>query len=267
MYLWKCWCDTRVRFAVTLILVAAFTVLMVTFTWNYAAGSSSSHGVTGKGLGLFSLPVRGADSLTVSMFWSNWIGLLLSSGFYIAVVAWIWGSSAVGEEFARNTEEFLLTRPRRRRRFVWLSWLHGAGQLLAAVFSYVGTVFLALLFLTKVLRTWKLLGLVLPLFVLGIVVHGVVFLLTTLSRGRRDGSTLALAVLLFYPLIVILARSYWAVPLPSPGDFLEPFTALARGLPVQLPVFSMIGWTLFALACPFLAQWYVERSEVGVQRA
>jgi ABC-type transport system involved in multi-copper enzyme maturation permease subunit len=261
MYLWKCWCDTRVRFAVTLILVAAFSVLVVTFTWNYAAGSSTSHGVSDRGLGLFSLPVRGAEPLIVSMFWSNWIGLLLSSGFYIAIVAWIWGSSAVGEEFARNTEEFLLTRPRRRGRFVWVSWLHGAGQLLAAVFSYVGTVFLALLFLTKVVRTWKLLGLVLPLFVLGMVVHGLVFLLTTLSRGRRDGSTLALGVLLLYPLIVILARSHWAVHLPSPGDFLEPFTALARGLPVQLPVLSIAGWSVFALACPLLAQLYIERCE------
>lgn len=261
MYLWKCWRDTRARFIVTLILVAALTALMVTFTWNFATGSIASHGAVDRGLRLFSLPIRGADSLTVSAFWNNWIGNLSGAVVYVVLLAWVWGSSAVGDEFARNTQEFLLTRPRRRRRFIWVSWMHGAGQLLAAVFSYVAVIFLALVFLTKVLGTWKLLSLVLPLFLLGMVVHSVVFLLTTLSRGRRDGQSLALGVVVFYPLLVALIRNYWKVHLPSPDDLFGPFLELTRGLPFRFPALSLIGWTLFAVACPLLAQLYMERCE------
>jgi len=262
MYLWKCWRDTRVRFAVTLILVTVSMVLLMTVTWNFATRSMAGSGSAERTRMLFSLPIRGADSRTVSTFWRNWINNLSGLSIYVSVVAWLWGGSAVGEEFSRNTEEFLLTRPRRRRRFVWVSWIHGVSQLGAAVISYVGVVFLVLVFLTKALVTWKVLSMVLPLLLLGMVVHSVVFLLTTVSRGRRDGNALALGVVFFYPLIVDLVRRYWVVHLPSPGDFIGPFLAVSKGLPVQLPLLSMVGWTLFAVACPLLAQVYIERSEV-----
>jgi hypothetical protein len=260
MYLWKCWRETRVRFIVTLILVAISTALTATLSWKFATGSTRPHAAD-RGRGFFSLPSRGADPLTVSTFWNNWTDNLLGTAIYVVAAAWVWGTSAVGDEFARNTQDFLLTRPRRRRHFIWVSWMLSAGQLLTAVFSYVAVIFLALVFLTKVLGTWKLLSLVLPLFLLGMVVLGVVFLVTTLSRGRRDGQSLALAVIILYPVLVALIRSYWKVHLPSPGDLFAPFLALSKGLTFQFPVLSLIGWSLVAVACPLLAQLYIERSE------
>lgn len=243
MYLWKCWRDTRIRFIFILTSMLVIWVLYLLLQIR-----------------------RSGHPLAVVLYWQDftataWTFLphcLLAMGLAIL---------GPGEEFAQGTADFLFTRPRSRRYFVWASWAIGAVQILFIVSVYVLAAFLGAVYMTRTIYTWKFLAIVLPAFVMCLIAYGIVYLMTALQRSGRAGFGFGLALIVAYGFLEGLLRLRWSIHLPYPQNLMPPFAYLVRGAHAPAPAFhfpmaGVVGWTLFALACPLLAQFYIERREV-----
>jgi ABC-type transport system involved in multi-copper enzyme maturation permease subunit len=256
MYLWKCWRETRVGFVVVLILAAA--------SWYIVHIEALVMDKFDTG-GIFVISNPGE----IEGYWlalAHQIGVVF---LFPCLLVMGFGTSGPGDELARGTADFLLTRPRPRRYFVWASWFAGALEILAVVLVYVFLAFVAAICITRTIYTWKFLLMVLPIFMLGLVFYGPICLMTALERSGRKGYAAGLGLIILYVLLGGLLRARWMMHLPSPVDLMLPFANVvhgASGIPAAgasySPFVGMVGWSLFALACPALAQVYIERTDV-----
>ncbi len=247
MYFWKHWRDNRARSTVYLILVASFIAVVILMLEK----SLQDLGLLAK----------------TREFWPLWSVVLGGCLILVISMALSFGAAGIGEEFAQNTAEFLLTRPRSRRHFVWAGWVAGAAQLLLIVSACIGVTLLILLYRTGTPFAWRSLIPVVPLFVLGTLVYSLTYLLTATLRSSRNGYASGLGIVLFYPGLVWLFESQWGIHLPWPGDVFIPVSLVAEGTQAAVsglayPVAAAAAWTLVALACPLAAQFVVERMEV-----
>ena len=251
MYFWKCWRETRVRFIVLLILVAAFW-------WVVHAQALLQNRIIYASLDVL-------DPADVEGYWKDLTGLI---GAYFVLPCFFTmalGAAGVGEEFAQETADFLLTRPRSRGYFIWVSWLTGAVEILTIISVYVLVAFFAAIYVTRTVYTWKFLVMVVPIFLLTMAAYGPICLMTALQRSGRKGYASGLGVIILYILLGALLRAGRSIHLPNPIHLMDPFSGLAKGAhvsAVHFPLAAVIGWSLFAVACPLLAQFYIERREV-----
>ncbi len=240
MYLWKYWRDTRVRFIILLMLVAAIWLLQL-------------H--------------RRAYPIATVLYWEDFTTNLRTFLFLPCLLALGLGISGPGDEFAQRTADFLFTRPRTRRYFIWASWAAGALQILAIVSVYVLAAFLAAVYVSRTVYTWKFLALILPVFLVCIVAYSIICFMTALLRSGQKGYASGLVFIAFYLALNPLLQIRWSINLPYPSGVGRPFAYLVRGAHAPAPVFhfpvaGVVGWTLFAVACPLLGQLYLERREV-----
>ncbi len=247
MYLWKYWRDNRARLIACLIVIPAIVALMIMVMERTLPAPELSN--------------RARD---FSILWTT---TLMGSRVLVLFLALALGASGIGEEFAQRTAEFLLTRPRSRRYFVWAGWAAGAGQFMIIASVFLLVTFVALLYRFKIPFAWDFLSPIVPLFIWGAVVYGLTYLITTMLRNTRNGFATGLGMVLFYPALVSLLQYLWSIQLPSPGDLFTPMSFVAEGTKaaesgVSFPVVAAVGWTLVALACPLVAQLIVERLEV-----
>jgi len=195
-----------------------------------------------------------------------WAIILAGSRFIVPFFALGFGASGVGEEFSDKTAEFLLTRPRNRSYFVWTSWATGVTQILLLDCTYLIVAFVLLLYRTSTPFSQELMkftgGLVksvVPLLILGALIYSMTYLLTALFRNGRNGYLTCVGIVLIYPMLVSWVHSQWNITLPSPNDL---FAHSSTGESVAFPIVAALGWTLFTLACPWVAQLYIERIDV-----
>ena len=172
----------------------------------------------------------------------------------------------ISEEFAHKTAVLLLTKPRSIRYFVWTAWAANALQFL--------TLTVSMMLVGASILSWRyhapLTGRLLLAFVPGLIVtfliFGMTYLLAVLHKNGRDGFLSSLGVVILFPMICLALEHFWQIHLPSPAD-MYPFgmselmshPELASTLP---PFWPLVGWSLAALACPFIAQLVLERAEV-----
>ena len=98
------------------------------------------------------------------------------------------------------------------------------------------------------------------------LLFGVTYLLGVLHKNGRNGFLSSLGVVIVFPMICLTLEHFWHIHLPSPTDMypvgmseLVSHPGLASALPRFWP---LVGWSLVALACPFIAQVVLERTEV-----
>ena len=115
MYLWKCWRDTRVVLAASLLCIGALFVFVL------------RHNL---------VLDRGPFEFLPNIF----PVLLIVQAFPLSFVAWLLGFFGVGRDLGERSGSYLFTRPRSRAYFVWCDWGVGMAVLLPIV------AFLALLF-------------------------------------------------------------------------------------------------------------------------
>jgi hypothetical protein len=115
MYLWKCWRDTRVVLAASLLCIGALFVFVL--RQNLVLD-------------------RGPFEYLPNIF----PVLLGVQAFPLSFVAWLLGFFGVGRDLGERSGSYLFTRPRSRAYFVWCDWGVGMAVLLPIV------AFLALLF-------------------------------------------------------------------------------------------------------------------------
>jgi ABC-type transport system involved in multi-copper enzyme maturation permease subunit len=241
MYAWKCWRDTRVSFYVFLLIdvtVAVFLMMDVTIS-----------GVSSK-----------------ELFAGAWMLLVFASSMLLSLAGISFGAAGIGEEFAHKTASFLLTKPRSIRYFVWTAWKANAVQFLAltGIMVLVGASILS--WRCRVPVTGRLLLAFLPGLVMTFLLFGVTCLLGVLHKNGRNGFLSTLGVVVVFPIICWTVEYYWHIHLPSPADMYPVGVSdliLHPELGLTLPHFwTLIGWSLVALACPFIAQLVLERYEL-----
>jgi hypothetical protein len=245
MYFWKCWRDTRSRFIFFLIVVTAVCVF---FTIILATRGGPNDVQTSAGV-LRLWPF--AAKAVLGMFGSI---LTLLAALTLAV-------SGMGEEFKGQTLGFLLTRPRRRRYWVWTCWAVGVCELGGVVLFAVVATFVALRFLSGYVYTWRLLAATLPLFVGAVAVYSLTYLLTVLARNGEQGISYGMGILLV-DLFLPLAGYYWHVHLSSVMDFMVAGCEWAASPTLAFPLGKLVIYTVVALAFPLAAQLLLERAEV-----
>ena len=94
MYLWKCWRDARL----SLLIYFVPLLLAVVFLIRYAPVHVSSH--------------FGSAENFVSAFMEPWT-------IFLGFVAWAIGGDGIGRTIGEDSGAYVLTRPRRRRFFLW----------------------------------------------------------------------------------------------------------------------------------------------------
>jgi ABC-type transport system involved in multi-copper enzyme maturation permease subunit len=252
MYLWKCWRDNRFRFIV-------FLILMVAFAWLVHMQVLLQNKIM-----RFTLSV---DPELAREYWRDLSEQIGTGFFFPCLFTMALGSSGVGDEYARGTAEFLLTRPRSRRYFIWVSWFTGALEVLTIVLTFVLLAFLAAIYVTRILYTWRFLVMVVPIFLFAMVAYGVIGLMTALQRSGRKGYATGLGLLVLYVLVYDVLQLRWGFHVPRPTDLMHRFSELATDASgvhssSGFPVVAIVGWSLFALACPLLSQMYIDRTDV-----
>jgi ABC-type transport system involved in multi-copper enzyme maturation permease subunit len=238
MYFWKCWRDTRSRFIFFLIVITAVGVFFTVI------------------LSRKDLPDRG-----VVYLWSEVatvLGVLCSILALLAALSM--AAPSIGQEFKEQTLGFLLTRPRRRRYWIWTCWAVGACELGLVIFVAVVATFGTVSFVSGRVYTWRLLVATLPMFTGAVAVYSLTYLLTVLARSIEQGISYGLGILIV-DLCLPLVGLYWHVHLSSVMSFMMAGCAWAASPKLAFPLGQLAIYAAVALAFPLAAQLVLERAE------
>jgi ABC-type transport system involved in multi-copper enzyme maturation permease subunit len=254
MYLWKYWCDTRrgvLTYLGAVIFFAAFWVA-----------------------GLYRANRIGHIGGDPVLLWKIELNTIFILALFCAVVmSFANGNNSVGADIGNGTGDFLLTRPRSRRYFVWLGWVVG----LAEVFVLVAlSALLAFGLLTLAtgsvwrqvpspvhlgtmhMSVWLLAATV--LLTAG-VVYGVTYFLTILLRSGKRGILASLGVVFGYLIARQLLPQWTHMHIDLPDLNFAGGSQLATAW-YMTPRIQIIGWTILALAFPIAAQIVLDRSDL-----
>ena len=239
MYLWKCWRDTRSAFrgfVAGLLAVGIFGayVQFDPFGWIAAKPESSR------------------------LLWhvaSDALGASLVE--MIAVAGFILGAMGVGVEFERGTADFLLTRPRSRRAFLWTSWCAGAAQILT-----LAPLALAITWLTRpdfpAARPGLFSRVPLAMGTVALLIYSLTYLMTTLARNSRNGIGLSVAAITGYTFLHLWLIHWHGITVPIIWELPGHPDRFDTGVWVG----SLLGWLAVCLTLMAVTQFRFERAEV-----
>ncbi len=239
MYVWKLWREAWPRLAVCTALGIVWVVLIA---WVF-------RGLLGRG------------GLSVDRVWSEASQvnpLVIGTAMLLAATAIV--ENTVGNEFVAGTAEFLFTRPRPRRDFVWAGWAFGMSLLVAATALVVGCEVSALYVVTGSFARWQPLATCVLLLPLLALVYGLGYLLTVVLRSGRNGAALTLVAIISHVILSMVAAWRWNAT--TPDWWFANLLSWQWHPTSPFPVVPVVGWTLVALLFPLLAQWRLERMEV-----
>jgi hypothetical protein len=259
MYLWKCWRESRLFFVLSAALFVVFGALTI-------------------------------ETGVLHDFNPHHFGVLASLAALLIVacaVVWYFGQTGLGRHFHQNAGDFLFTRPRSRRYFVWSEWGFGmfSALLLTALLGiwflvggYLPTVHVTHTVMTgnaaQTVQTTttsaSMLGI--PLFPL-ILLAGVSILLfagiltglaqffSLLFRNGGYGLAAGLAALIVYGWANMLLMRYEDIHLPNP--FFVSFHLYGHAITLA-PHFAveLLARTALILAFPLLTQLWLERVDI-----
>jgi ABC-type transport system involved in multi-copper enzyme maturation permease subunit len=250
MYFRKCWRDNRLSFLIQMGLMvagAASAGLVPALVYSNETGWSL---------------IRGGDAQWVARTWAQGLGMLLGSGMVLGMAAGlVLGASGVGDEFRTGGCEYLLTRSRSRRYFLWTGWCAGMAQLAVICLVSLLTGVILLAWVTGQVLTWEFLAAFPMALVSCAVTFGISYFLTILCRDSRLGLNLSFALVGAYILAAVCLQFYYQIKLPSVWNMLLEFPGHGRLQWAPFPVVRVILWWVLALALPAAAQPVLERSD------
>jgi hypothetical protein len=253
MYLWKCWRDTRVVLAASLVCIG---VLFVSIVSRHLA----------------------FDRTPFEDFPNIFPFVLTLQAFPISFVAWLLGIFGVGKDLGEGSGSYLFTRPRSRASFVWCDWGVGMAQLLpiVALLNLVlgvllhrfilgfgdplhGSVVIAGQPVTLAFIVWLNFG---AAFLLAGLVYSLTYFSTVLMKHAK-GLIYAAGVLVGYVFLEQVVPHYWpGIHLPKlvlqefVGDRLE-----VRGISDHLGLSVAIRAAIILLF-PFAAQYVLLKTDI-----
>lgn len=254
MYFRKCWRDARMT------LLLYFILTMCGALYAVVPQAATAHPDGG-----WSLVTGGTPQRIVHM-WNGGLTVLALFGVFLGVLAGLGlGASGAGGEFPGGTLEYLFTRPRARRYFLWTGWLAGMSQLLAVflVNTIVGA--LALLYVCGDPLTWRIVLLVPLSLTAAAVSYGLACFLTVLCRDGRLGLNLSFGLVGAWIVAAIYLYVYHQIKLPFVWNMLMEFPGRdAQGAiygTVPFPVMRVALWWVLALILPAAAQPLLDRTD------
>jgi len=237
MYFWKCWRDTRGAFYVFLILVLLMGIAGLAILSD-VGGWTSRRAFPGS--------------------WYETARLLIATPLgFVYLAPFILGAVTLGEEYAKGTLPFLLTRPRQRSSLVWMSWLVGATALgilvflsLAFLFGSPGPPAYPLGEFGFFVWRESLLTFLVPLFF-----YSLTFFMTMLFKSGHHGSGAALLITVAYLAMATWLSVSFEIRLPyAPGSFARYWN--------HFPWEEMAGWLTASTALVWMSRVLFERREV-----
>jgi hypothetical protein len=255
MYFWKYWRDTRRGVFVYVIL---FTLFMAVW-FHLMVRANRTHEVGGDATG----------------FWQISIGMIFGLNYLCGLVmGFCIGCSSAGADIGSGSGDFLFTRPRSRKFFVWAGWSAGMLELLGlliftALLIILGSSLVAgpiwrqpreafQFFVTAQFADLPLFGV--SIILTTAIIFGLTYFFSILFRSSQRGVVWSLAIFFGYSIVGSLLKFYAGISLPS-----LTFTnfSFQTGLPwYQAPEIHAAGWALVALACPLAAQLVLDRVDV-----
>ena len=204
MYSWKAWHDCGSR--VMLYILAALGVGLI-FGLNVFA-DANFHAYWKELYRASHRPFFNYDFRMDVPFWMlDWV--VRQYGQIAALLAGLsLGACSVGAEYGAGTMHFVLTRPDRRRNFVFTDWRIG---LTAMVVIVGGLAFPLLPYLSLIHANGPgnvLAGLP-ALWVLGAAVYGLSYFTTLVAGGAAKGLTMSVAALLTYSFFPTALNEWW----------------------------------------------------------
>jgi hypothetical protein len=251
VFFWTCWLRNRFRLVAYLVLGCALVLLgtlPVTMKWVH-------------GHWAWVHPATAVDAMDAWRFGVEHV--LLAMIFLLLFSAADLGSLGVGESAARKEYDFLLTRPRSRRHFVWTAYLAGLTQLSLLALIPLGVAVTTLYALTSRLYPHRLWPLSLGAFVLSALVFSGVFALSIATESSRSGFELVFSLLvLYYAVEQVIRRHWWDLYFWINRDSyaLAAYDWLLTGQQVRYGVLLLMVAATAIL--PFLAQFGFQRKDL-----
>ena len=197
MFFWNCWVRTRFRLVAYLALGCALMLLAtLPVTMKFVHG----HWV-------WVHPGTAADAMDAWRFGTEHAALVLI--FVMLFSAADLGSRGMGESAACKEYDFLLTRPRKRRHFVWAAYLAGLAQMCVLALIFLVVAITTLYDLTSRLFANRLCLLSLAAFVLSVLVFSGAFALSLATGNTRSGFELAFCLLVIYYSVLQVDWDIW----------------------------------------------------------
>lgn len=248
MYFWKCWRESRSHFIAGVIVLVAICSLLTVAAARFGGPES----------------IRTGAPPSAAQAWSSAAWVVLGSWVSLLTIVWgfVLGSHGLGNEFEERTADFLFTRPRRRRYWVWVGWPIGLLELSVVVFAAVMTTFALLTYLTGQVYTWRLLAAIPTLTIGGAVAYGLTYFMTVVARSGRQGLSYAIGIFFIVLLLPSAIGHYLKIHLPTTLGFMMASSKWAGGAGKSFPLGDLLLWAVVALAFPLAAQLLVERTEV-----
>lgn len=256
MYFWKCWRDTRRG-----VLVYVGLLLLFAIFWAVKMSDATR--------------IRHISDAP-SDIWAMDLAVTFVLTYLCALVmGFSLGTSSAGADIGNGTGDFLLTRPRSRRYFIWMGWLAGIVELLALITLTGLLTFGCVTFASG--PVWRQLPasghfhygesgisnlpITLAMVLLtAAVVFGLTYFCTVLFRSGQRGLISSLAALFGYSFGNSLLERWGGISLPS-LNFNH--ASLGPDSPWQQALLlHILGWSVFALAFPLVAQVIFERRDI-----
>jgi hypothetical protein len=254
MYAWKCWRDTRrvVLIYLALLLVGGTAFLSAMF---------------------FAMRTQPVVADSPEKLWTMGVGLPAILGYLCAVVmAFVIGSHNVGADIGKGRGDFLLTRPRTRRYFVWTGWTVGLAEVL--LLTVVSAAVAFVLFTIVIGPVWRRLpspmhmvveghalevpAMFVPVGLVAVVLYGLTYFMTIVFRSGQRGVLVSLSIILVYLFVSAVLRKAVGISLPTIAIFAGDGQQM---LPLRALAVPIIGWLLVGLAFPIASQFALERYE------
>jgi hypothetical protein len=214
MYLWKYWRESRITFAVGLLLVGL--LLWSAFKFHVGYPGRGVVGYSQNGVAL-----QPAQPIPAQIY----LVITLPLTIPLAFLGLWFGSFGVGRDLGEGSGSFLLSRPRKRAFFVWSDWGFGMTQLLVLVVALNAVLAFEVHRMAPgsgpVLIAGEPVSLVF-IFVLhcvaGLLLTGLMFGLTyfTSVLVKSRGVLLSIGVIAAYTIAKLVVKHYWPeVTLPD----------------------------------------------------
>lgn len=258
MYLWKCWRDTRVSFLIYLILSTSLTLL-------WFAGIRRG------------LPRTLINVSPPEILWFEIVtGAVVFGSLFAPVIGLTLGSRNIGTDLAKGSGDFLITRPRSRKYFIWAGWGVGIAEILIVLFvnSFVA---LAVVYfqggpiwrhiptaasagLAQLLAAVNVPLLIASVLLTAIVLYGLTYFLSVLTRSGQRAIVYSLAVVFAYSIVGSLLSRWTHASLPTLAFY--KISAGASQVWYMAPRLQLLEWVICTLAFPAAAQLILDRSEI-----
>lgn len=234
MYIWRRWGDTCIYFFLSLI----FSLLLAPTRMTLSPGHA------------------------LEAIEASWLLLGVPAGLLGGLLI---GSRSIGTEIGGGNGDFVMTRPKPRKYFIWSGWVVGVVEILAIV--AITALFKQGLLYYEDGPFWRTLPAAIvdiPVLLASVTVFTLVIYSTTYFASiltRKSGAAIGIGLGFCIAYQTIVNRLDWPAS-NLPDMLVVPYKPLRGEYVRGNAIHDLIPWIVFVFLLPLLAQLFFERSEI-----